>query len=131
MNTFSSDAEVFHKQSLGAPPVWQPSVGWLIVDFVRGFIHPEIFVGYNTLKTAKNTGAVLNAFRAWQLPSCTLLCFTRPTRSLVIGAATTSGYARLVQSTVQAAHEASLRDTGMKYAEVTDSQSLLACLTKA
>jgi maleamate amidohydrolase len=68
MDTFTTDAAVFHKQSFGSPLVWQPRFGLLIVDFVNGFTNPDIFGGYNTAEAAQNTVAVLNAFRAKQLP---------------------------------------------------------------
>lgn len=73
MEKYAEDAEVFHKQSFGTPLVWSPRFGLLIVDFVRGFTDPDVFGGYNTAEAAQNTVAVLQAFRAQQLP----VVFTR------------------------------------------------------
>lgn len=209
MNTFTTDAEVFHQQSFASTLKWQPPFGLLTVDFVNGFMDPKIFGGYNTAGAAQNTVAVLDAFRARQLPvvftrivfakdgadanvfsekvpamlaltedhpdsqvietlalSKGELVLNKPVpsaflgtnlapyfalhgvRSVVICGATTSGCVRAsavdamshgfkplvlsdcVGERVQSAHEASLRDLGMKYGEVTHAQAVIDCLTK-
>jgi maleamate amidohydrolase len=67
------DAKVFSSQSFGTPLKWAFPAGLLIVDFVNGFVKPDVFGGYNTLEAAKCTAPVLQAFRDLSWP----VIFTR------------------------------------------------------
>jgi maleamate amidohydrolase len=45
----------------------------VIVDFVRGFVNPSVFGGFNTLQASRNTVSVLDRFRQLDWP----VVFTR------------------------------------------------------
>ncbi|MEO3414732.1 isochorismatase family protein [Roseovarius sp. CAU 1744] len=63
-----NDLEIYQKQGLGQTISFGSSPALLIVDFVNGFLDPEIFGGGNCLEAAENTVPVLQKFRDCGLP---------------------------------------------------------------
>ena len=67
------ETDIYQKQQMGGLIGKGQRTALVIVDFVNGFIDPEIFGGGNTLEAAKATVPVLEAFRERGLP----VVFTR------------------------------------------------------
>lgn len=67
------DADVYKKQKFGQPISVGKSPALLIIDFVNGFLNPEMFGGGNVLQAARNTEPVLKLFRDKKAP----VIFTR------------------------------------------------------
>lgn len=67
------DVEIYRKQQLGGTLAKGQRPALLVVDFVNGFIDPDVFGGGNTLDAAKATVPLLDAFRSRGLP----IVFTR------------------------------------------------------
>ncbi|MCK8463743.1 isochorismatase family protein [Aliiroseovarius sp. S1339] len=67
------DTDIYKRQNLGQPISIGRSPALLIVDFVNGFLDPEMFGGGNVLEAAHNTQPVLELFRKAKLP----VVFTR------------------------------------------------------
>ena len=65
--------EIYAKQQFGQKIALGASPALIIVDFVNGFVDPEIFGGGNCMEAAKATIPVLAAFRERNLP----VVFTR------------------------------------------------------
>jgi maleamate amidohydrolase len=65
--------EIYQKQRLGARITRGKRPALVIVDFVNGFVDPDVFGGGNTLDAARATVPVLAAFRERSLP----VVFTR------------------------------------------------------
>lgn len=63
-----SDINIYEKQQFGTPIALGKCPALLVVDFVNGFIDPEIFGGGNILDAAKNSAAVIERFRAHDAP---------------------------------------------------------------
>ncbi|WP_171180655.1 isochorismatase family protein [Ruegeria sp. HKCCD8929] len=68
-----SETDIYRKQRMGGLIGKGRRTALVIVDFVNGFIDPNIFGGGNTLEAAEATVPVLKAFRERQLP----VVFTR------------------------------------------------------
>ncbi|SUZ32419.1 Maleamate amidohydrolase [Roseibaca ekhonensis] len=68
-----NETEIYRKQQMGGQIGKGKRTALIIVDFVNGFIDPEIFGGGNTLEAADATIPVLAAFRERKLP----VIFTR------------------------------------------------------
>ena len=64
---------IYAKQQFGQPISLGKSPALIVVDFVNGFVDPEIFGGGNCLEAARATIPVLAAFRERGLP----VVFTR------------------------------------------------------
>jgi maleamate amidohydrolase len=67
------DTDVYKRQKLGQTISIGQSPALLIVDFVNGFLDPEMFGGGNVLEAAHNTKPVLELFRKTGTP----VVFTR------------------------------------------------------
>lgn len=68
-----SDTDIYEKQQFGGRIRLGVRPALLVVDFVNGFIDPEMFGGGNILEAAERTRPVLAAFRAHGAP----VAFTR------------------------------------------------------
>jgi len=68
-----SETDIYRRQQLGGTIGKGKRTALIVVDFVNGFIDPEIFGGGNTLDAAKATVPVIAAFRKHDLP----IVFTR------------------------------------------------------
>ncbi|MFY2825607.1 isochorismatase family protein [Ruegeria sp. MALMAid1280] len=68
-----ADTEIYEKQQLGGALEKGNRTALIVVDFVNGFIDPEIFGGGNCLEAAQTSIGVLSAFRKQDLP----IVFTR------------------------------------------------------
>lgn len=68
-----SQTDIYLKQQLGGTVEKGNRTALILVDFVNGFIDPEIFGGGNCLEAAKASVSVLSAFRDQGLP----IIFTR------------------------------------------------------
>ncbi|MHA3976758.1 isochorismatase family protein [Halovulum sp. GXIMD14794] len=68
-----SDVDIYRKQQLGGTIVPGRRTALIVVDFVNGFLDPEMFGGGNTLEAAQATEPELAAFRDRDLP----VVFTR------------------------------------------------------
>ena len=68
-----SDDHIYAKQTFGQKTGFGRSTALLVVDFVNGFVDPEIFGGGNIADAVKATVPLLQYFRAQQLP----VIFTR------------------------------------------------------
>ncbi|MSU89477.1 isochorismatase family protein [Rhodobacteraceae bacterium 2CG4] len=68
-----AQADIYRKQGLGGALERGKRTALIVVDFVNGFIDPEIFGGGNCLDAAKASVGVLAAFRSQGLP----IVFTR------------------------------------------------------
>lgn len=62
------ETDVYRKQQMGETIGKGQRTALIVVDFVNGFIDPEIFGGGNTLEAAKATVPVLATFRNRGLP---------------------------------------------------------------
>jgi len=62
------ETEIYRKQRLGGVIENGRRTALVLVDFVNGFMDPDIFGGGNTLEAAKATVPILNAFRSRGLP---------------------------------------------------------------
>ncbi len=67
------ESEVYRKQSFGQSIAVGKVPALLIIDFVNGFLDPEVFGGGNTVQAAENTRPVLDLFREKKAP----VVFTR------------------------------------------------------
>jgi len=67
------ETDIYRKQQMGGLIGKGQRTALVIVDFVNGFIDPDIFGGGNTLDAAEATVPLLNAFRERRLP----IVFTR------------------------------------------------------
>lgn len=67
------ESEIYRKQQLGGVIAKGKRPALVIVDFVNGFLDPDVFGGGNTLDAARATVPVLAAFREHRLP----VVFTR------------------------------------------------------
>lgn len=63
-----NDTDIYRKQQMGGLIGKGRRTALVVVDFVNGFIDPDIFGGGNTLEAAKATVPVLEAFRERKLP---------------------------------------------------------------
>ncbi len=63
-----TDADIYKKQQLGGDITKGLQPALIVVDFVNGFIDPNIFGGGNTLEAAKAAVPVVAAFRSRGLP---------------------------------------------------------------
>lgn len=68
-----NETDIYRKQQMGGLIGKGQRTALIIVDFVNGFIDPEIFGGGNTLEAAEATIPVLEVFRERELP----VVFTR------------------------------------------------------
>lgn len=68
-----NEAEVYQKQQLGGRLSKGKKPALIVVDFVNGFIDPDMFGGGNILEAAQATVPVLQAFRDKEFP----VVFTR------------------------------------------------------
>ena len=68
-----SDIDIYAKQTFGVPLAKGAKPALIVVDFVNGFIDPEVFGGGNCLQAAQATVPVVAAFRDAGLP----VVFTR------------------------------------------------------
>ncbi|WP_424930005.1 isochorismatase family protein [Amaricoccus tamworthensis] len=68
-----NDTDIYRNQKMGGMIGKGRRTALIIVDFVNGFIDPEVFGGGNTRDAAEATVPVLEAFRARNLP----VVFTR------------------------------------------------------
>lgn len=68
-----SQIEIYRKQQMGGAVGKGNRAALIVVDFVNGFIDPEIFGGGNCLEAARTSQSVLAAFRDKGLP----IVFTR------------------------------------------------------
>lgn len=68
-----SQTDIYRKQQLGGTVKKGKHTALIVVDFVNGFIDPDIFGGGNCLEAAKTSVGVLSAFRDQGLP----IIFTR------------------------------------------------------
>ncbi|WP_347310678.1 isochorismatase family protein [Defluviimonas sp. SAOS-178_SWC] len=68
-----SQIDIYRKQQLGGAVEKGNRTALIVVDFVNGFIDPEIFGGGNCLEAARASVSVLSAFRERGLP----VVFTR------------------------------------------------------
>ncbi len=68
-----SQTDIYRRQQLGGTIGKGNRTALIVVDFVNGFIDPEIFGGGNCLDAAKASVTVLSAFRNQGLP----IVFTR------------------------------------------------------
>lgn len=69
----NDETEIYTRQGMGGDLPTGARCALIIVDFVNGFIDPEMFGGGNCLEAARATVPVLAAFRAEGLP----VVFTR------------------------------------------------------
>ncbi|MEM7446510.1 MAG: isochorismatase family protein [Pseudomonadota bacterium] len=67
------ETDIYAKQQIGGRLAKGRRTALLVVDFVNGFVDPEVFGGGNTLEAAKASIPVLAAFREQGLP----VVFTR------------------------------------------------------
>ena len=63
-----SDLGVYERQNFGKTLGFGRRAGLLVIDFVNGFVDPEVFGGGNIGTTLANTLPVLDAARAAGLP---------------------------------------------------------------
>ncbi|WP_299454553.1 isochorismatase family protein [uncultured Pigmentiphaga sp.] len=63
-----SDVEVYQRQGLGQPSGIGKRCGLVLVDFVNGFVDPALLGGQHVAEAAGRTLALLQAFRARNLP---------------------------------------------------------------
>ena len=68
-----NETEIYRKQQMGGLIGKGERTALVVVDFVNGFIDPEIFGGGNTLQAAEASVPLLDAFRKRDLP----IVFTR------------------------------------------------------
>lgn len=68
-----TDNEIYRKQQFGQKTGFGTSPAMLVVDFVNGFVDPEILGGGNIDKAVAATGPLLGFFRGAKLP----VIFTR------------------------------------------------------
>ena len=68
-----NQTDIYKRQQLGGSVEKGSRMALIVVDFVNGFIDPEIFGGGNCLEAAKASVSVLSAFRDQGLP----VIFTR------------------------------------------------------
>lgn len=68
-----TDIEIYAKQGFGQRVGLGDRPALILVDFVNGFVDPEVFGGGNILEAVASTRPVLNAARDAGLP----VCFTR------------------------------------------------------
>jgi len=68
-----TETDIYRKQKMGGLIAKGRRTALIVVDFVNGFIDPDIFGGGNTLDAAEATVPVLEAFREQELP----VVFTR------------------------------------------------------
>jgi len=68
-----NETDIYRKQQMGGLISKGQRTALLVVDFVNGFIDPEIFGGGNTLQAAEASVPLLYAFRERELP----IVFTR------------------------------------------------------
>lgn len=68
-----SQIDIYQRQQLGGAVEKGNRTALIVVDFVNGFIDPEIFGGGNCLEAAKASVGILSAFRHQGLP----VVFTR------------------------------------------------------
>ncbi|NNF23792.1 MAG: isochorismatase family protein [Rhodobacteraceae bacterium] len=62
------ETDIYRKQQMGGLIGKGRRTALIVVDFVNGFIDPNIFGGGNTLEAAEATVPVLDAFRDRELP---------------------------------------------------------------
>ena len=67
------ETEIYRKQQFGGVLARGQKTALIVVDFVNGFVDPEMFGGGNILEAAHATVPVLDAFRRRGLP----IAFTR------------------------------------------------------
>ena len=67
------EAQLFEQQGFGHSLELSAPAALLIVDFVRGFVTPTVFGGFNTHEASRNTVSVLDRFRQLDWP----VVFTR------------------------------------------------------
>lgn len=72
-STELSETDIYRKQQFGGKIANGKRTALIVVDFVNGFLDPEIFGGGNTLEAAKATIPVIASFRENRLP----VVFTR------------------------------------------------------
>jgi len=63
-----TDSDIYERQQLGGVIAKGRQPALIVVDFVNGFIDPEIFGGGNALDAAKASVPVVAAFRSHGLP---------------------------------------------------------------
>ncbi|MGI9504128.1 MAG: isochorismatase family protein [Geminicoccaceae bacterium] len=63
-----NDTAVYKKQEMGRPISLGARPALLVVDFVNGFLDPEMFGGGNVVEAAQNTKPVMEQFRACGSP---------------------------------------------------------------
>lgn len=63
-----TDIDVFAKQTFGVELANGAKPALIVVDFVNGFIDPDVFGGGNCLEAAQATIPVIAAFRAARMP---------------------------------------------------------------
>lgn len=63
-----SENDIYRKQSFGGTLAKGAKPALIVVDFVNGFIDPEVFGGGNCLEAAQATVPVITAFREAGLP---------------------------------------------------------------
>lgn len=63
-----SENDIYRKQSFGGTLAKGAKPALIVVDFVNGFIDPEVFGGGNCLEAAQATAPVITAFREAGLP---------------------------------------------------------------
>ncbi len=68
-----NETDIYRKQQMGGLIGKGHRTAIIIVDFVNGFVDPDVFGGGNTLDAAKATVGLLNTFRERGLP----VVFTR------------------------------------------------------
>ena len=68
-----NETEIYRKQQMGGLIGKGERTALVVVDFVNGFIDPEIFGGGNMLQAAESSVPLLDAFRKRDLP----IVFTR------------------------------------------------------
>ncbi len=68
-----NETEIYRKQQMGGLIGKGHRTALIIVDFVNGFVDPDVFGGGNTLDAAEATVGLLNTFRERGLP----VVFTR------------------------------------------------------
>ena len=68
-----NDLDIYAKQTFGQQIALGKKPALIVVDFVNGFLDPEIFGGGNIVEAAQNTVPVVNLFRQHKAP----VAFTR------------------------------------------------------
>ncbi len=68
-----NETDIYHKQQMGGLIGKGHRTALIIVDFVNGFVDPDVFGGGNTLDAAEATVGLLDTFRERGLP----VVFTR------------------------------------------------------